>query len=131
MSKRRGFALADVAVAIGLLGVLFTVLYGGEVSVRRQANTLEYRARALFLAQEYMELTCDQFPTIPPLSWQSKVFGHGDGITGIVDVKPCAKFPTLRTATLTVTWTDPEGGPEHRMVLSRLVPDRVTSKGTP
>jgi hypothetical protein len=129
MSRRGGFALADLSFAIGLLGILFTVLYTGEVSVRRQANTLEYRARALFLAQEYMELTCAGIPTIPPQTWQAKVFGRGDGIAGTLDVRPCAQFPTLRTATLTVVWTDPEGGGQHRLVLSRLVPDRLPKVG--
>lgn len=125
-SRRSGLGLAELLIAVALLAVLTMVLYSSEVGLRKSARSLEHRARALFAAQEYLELVTSALPTTGPTSWQSAVLGDGQVIKGTLDVRPCQKVPTLRQVTLTVVWTDPQGGPLHRLVLSRLVPDMVT-----
>lgn len=123
--RRKGLGLAELMIAVGLLGVLFMVLYQSEIALRKSARALEHRARAIFAAQEYLELACSALPAVGPRSWRTQVLNQPDVMSGTLDVRPCDRFPTLRMVTLTVQWKDPIGGPEHRLVLSRLVPDRL------
>jgi hypothetical protein len=124
--QRQGLGLMDLLFALGLLGVLLSVLQTGEIALRHQILTLERRARVLFLAQEYMELSRPELPYRQPASWQSKLFEREDGIRAVMFAQPWDSNPHMRLITIQVTWKDPEGGPEHQLVLTRLVPDRVS-----
>jgi prepilin-type N-terminal cleavage/methylation domain-containing protein len=126
-ARRSGLGLAELMIAVALLGVLLSILYSGEIALRKNARALEHRSRAILAAQEYLELTCAALPTTGPREWSAKVLNQPGIMTGTLAVSPCPRFPFLRSVTLTVTWSDPAvSGPEHRLVLSRLVPDRVT-----
>jgi hypothetical protein len=124
--RRQGLGLLDLLFALGLLVVLLSVLHSGEIALRRQIRTLERRARVLFLAQEYMELSRPELPYHRPVSWLARVFERGDGIHADMSCKPWESYPGMRLITITVSWKDPEGGPEHHLTLTRLVPDRVS-----
>ena len=111
-------------LALCLLVVGVNLLYVEQISVARDLRTQEDRARALLLAQEWLELSAGQLPTLGPRTWRSDL-QRRYGMDSVLEVHPHPTQPLMREVVITVTWHNVAGGPPHSLRLARLVADRL------
>lgn len=105
-----------------MIGV--NLLYLEQISVARDLRSQEDRARALLLAQEWLELTAQQLPTLAPATWRT-VMPPRYGMDCVMEVHPHPQYPYMREVLVTVQWKNVAGGPAHTVRLARLVPNRL------
>ena len=111
-------------MALCLLGFALDLLYVEHISLAKDLRTQQDRSRAVFLAQEWLELSAPEIPEAGPASW-STVLPPRAGMECTLDVHPHPQYDYMREVVVTVRWRGIEGGPQHEVRMGRLLPDRI------
>jgi prepilin-type N-terminal cleavage/methylation domain-containing protein len=115
-SRRRGFGLTEVMVAVTIMGTMIMAVYAIMLGSLDGATAAANRLRAALAAQEALEMA--------PFSGKSAYDADVSILPGYkchLTIKSHPVDPGVLEARCMVTWYDKPGGTERCLVLARLM----------